>query len=105
MRRRLRDAADARLEIEEALLAASADGADPNPPTRARWTWAAAGMVAGALLAGAVVWGLRPAPAARVSAHLAIPLPASGALEAVNGATMVALSRDGSGSRSSRPAS
>jgi hypothetical protein len=32
----------------------------------------------------------------RVSAHLAIPLPASGALEAVNRASMLALSPDGS---------
>jgi serine/threonine protein kinase/Tol biopolymer transport system component len=94
-RRRLRDAADARLEIEEALHAPVGDPAAPPQPTRARWPWAAGGVAVGALLAGFAVWSLKPGAAPRHPAHLAIPLPSSGAFEGANGTLMLALSPDG----------
>jgi Tol biopolymer transport system component len=95
-RQRLHDAADARLEIEEALHA-PAEQTDPGRPARARlaWAWIAAGVVAGALVAGLAAWNLKPAAAPRSRTHLAIPLPESGAIETVNGTSVLALSPDG----------
>jgi len=98
VQQRLRDAADARLEIEEAMRGAPAVEAAATslpPRTRPRWTWAAAGLVAGALVAGLAVWNLKPAPAARTRAHLAIPLPPSQPLETAFASSVLALSPDG----------
>ena len=95
-RQRLRDIGDARLEIEEALHAPAAEAAAPGRPTRtrSRWAWAVGGVVAGALLAGLAVWSLQPEATPGHQAHLAIPLPASRALEA-KGISALALSPDG----------
>jgi Tol biopolymer transport system component len=95
-RERLQDIGDARLEIEEALHAPAADADAPGPTrVRPRWTWAAGGVVVGALLAGLAAWSLEPAAAPRHPAHLAVPLPESGALEGARGTSALALSPDG----------
>ena len=98
LQQRLRDAADARLEIEEAMRGAPAVEATAfslSARTRPVWTWAAAGLVAGALIAGLIMWNLKPAPPAPARAHLAIPLLPSQALDDAMADSVLALSPDG----------
>ncbi len=97
-KRRLHDIADARLEIEEAQArGASGEAADaPIAPRRGRWTWAAGGAVAGAVLAAIALSLLRPrteppVPAAPI--HAVLPLPAGDTLFTVR--PPLALSPDG----------
>jgi len=77
--RRLRDATDARIEIEDALDAPAA----VEPPTSVMpahpvWQRAipwAAGLIAGAVIAGLAVWNLKPSPPKRVTRTVvALPL-------------------------------
>jgi serine/threonine protein kinase/Tol biopolymer transport system component len=57
---RLRDIGDARLEIEEAMTAPTAERR-ALPPTRvSRWMWLAAGVLLGAAAVSTVWWGRRP---------------------------------------------
>ncbi len=99
--RRLRDVADARLEIEEALSArASVVHAAAVSAPRAvygQWRravlWGLSGVLAGALVAGVAVWKLSP-PAAPARAHLAITLPPAEPL-AIGDMPAVTLSPDG----------
>jgi len=73
---RLRDIGDARLELAEALSGVPdltvAPGAIPRRP--AAWIWAAAGLLAGALMAAAGMRLLAPAPRAPELRKLMIPI-------------------------------
>src|SRR5262249_30847724 len=64
-KRRLADASDARLEIDDALVAPPAEvpaGKTAAPTSRRAAALAMIGLVLGALLASAAMWTLRPAP-------------------------------------------
>ncbi|HSC28680.1 MAG TPA: protein kinase, partial [Vicinamibacterales bacterium] len=96
-KRRLADAADARLEIDDAL-AAPADEPDASPAGQvtasrtSKWLAAAAGLVAGGLLAGLAVWRV-PAPAAPLTRFLAAPA-SGGSIFIASTSPDVAISRD-----------
>ena len=65
-RRRLPDAVDARLEIDDALadphaVATTATGDRPGPSSSRAWLWLVAGLIGGGAGVASLVW-LRPAP-------------------------------------------
>lgn len=95
-RRRLADAADARLEIEDALAGGSPEGVAPARRTAPRALAIALAGVAVALAAG--VWAItRPREAASLPlARFAIALPAAQALVTPGLGRELALSLDGS---------
>ena len=103
--RRLHDIADARLEIEEALVAPapSAPAAVPEPASPAArtraivWTAAALGLVAGALATLLILLALRPAASSPRTppVHSVLPLPAGMNFIAPTFRSPVAISPDG----------
>src|SRR6266540_1367032 len=103
--RRLHDIADARLEIEEALVAPApsvpaAVSAPASPAARTRaivWAAAALGLVAGALAALLILRALRPAasPPRTPPVHSVLPLPAGMNFIAPSFRSSVAISPDG----------
>ena len=103
--RRLHDIADARLEIEEALVAPAPSApaavsapASPAASTRAIvWAAAALGLVAGAVAALLVLRALRPAasPPRTPPVHSVLPLPAGMDFLPPLFRTAVAISPDG----------
>ncbi len=98
-RRRVRDIADAAIEIDEALIGPSTDerlrAPAESPARRGRWT-----IVVGALalllvgLAGAAMWLLSRTPPATSIARFSVTLP-SGQLLAPLGEPVIAISPDG----------
>jgi serine/threonine protein kinase/Tol biopolymer transport system component len=97
-RRRLRDAADVRIQIEEtqAAPAGTEETGAPAPVQRSKLKMlgrALAGLAA-CLLAGVAGWELRPAPAPQRVSRTVIPLPPDKQLGG-SFAPMVALSPDG----------
>jgi serine/threonine protein kinase/Tol biopolymer transport system component len=97
LRRRLRDATDARIEIEDALSAPAA--ADPRIPIiLARPVWRriipwGAGLLAGALISGFAIWNFNPTPPKPI-ARTVIALPPDDRLVA-RPYPVLALSPDG----------
>src|SRR5713226_8003405 len=95
--RRVRDAADVRIEIEEALAAPSV-GATTAAPTTKSWRqallWSTVSSVAVAILAAIIVWNLKPSPPQPVS-RVTITLPPGQQLAGLNSGPAVALSPDG----------
>jgi tRNA A-37 threonylcarbamoyl transferase component Bud32 len=77
---RLRDIGDARLELAEVLAGAPEMLAAPEATSRrlSAWTWAAACLLAGALLAAVGLRILTPAPPAPELRKLTIPIPQLG---------------------------
>jgi serine/threonine protein kinase/Tol biopolymer transport system component len=98
-RRRLSDAADARLEIEDALATPASEIATTSVPTSRRGWWrgavlAAGAVVVGAAAAGGAVWiAMRPGPA-RVT-RTTIQTSGDTAI-AINSNNNVAITPDGS---------
>jgi serine/threonine protein kinase/Tol biopolymer transport system component len=102
-RRRLSDAADARLEIDEALELAAADASgeriQPGGTTRSQRAlpWAIVAALAIALVATIVVWRPWRTVTAPLSQNLSVDLGADAVLGGVIAATTpLAISRDGS---------
>src|SRR5438128_3379935 len=99
--RRLHDMADARIEIEEALIAPTTLEATaarlPARPSGNLWRWALVSglcLLLGALVAGVAIWNLRTAGPRRIT-RSAITLPSSVVLANLN-FPEVAISPDGS---------
>jgi serine/threonine-protein kinase len=94
---RLRDAADARFEIEEAISGPGPQPALPSGTARTRppWIWALAAALAGALVAGLAVWFLKPAPPSQARARLNVNLTPPQVLETAYASTALALSPNG----------
>ena len=101
LRRRLHDAADARIEIEEALAApAEAVSAAAAKGIRLRWRGILVWGVASLLLAGLIsmaVWKLKPSSTSPPQSVIrtVITLPPGQQLAGLDSGTSVALSRDG----------
>src|SRR5262249_24312627 len=76
--RRLRDATDARIEIEDALSAPAAEESEtaviPARPVLRRLIPWSASLLTGALIAGLAVWNLKPSPPKRF-ARTVVALP------------------------------
>ena len=97
MQQRPRDAADIRLELEEALAAASPATAVLPTPAPVQRRWLLLGALACALaasLTGIVVWQLRPTASPRPVERVVSALPANTALSQAPG-SVLALSPDG----------
>jgi eukaryotic-like serine/threonine-protein kinase len=99
--RRVRDAGDVRIEIEEALAAPLPTGSTvAQVPERTVWRWAlVAGLVCliiGAVVTGVVVWNLKPAATVPPVTRMVITLPPGQQLAGLDGGPAVALSPDGS---------
>jgi serine/threonine protein kinase len=97
-RRRLADAADARLEIDEALTSPARDAdtsATPAPPARRRWiehlAWS---MVALGLIA-TIVWMRWQDPVTPGPTRVTMTVPSTLALQGGGGDRLVAMSPDG----------
>ena len=96
-KRRLRDIADGRLELEEDFRDRSEDPPaagvrSQNAGARRALPWVA-GAAVGALVAGLAMWNLRPEPSLLAIDRLAVPLPADVSL--YGGRFFAALSPDG----------
>jgi eukaryotic-like serine/threonine-protein kinase len=89
---RLRDIGDARMEIEEAAIAAAAPGGSPGEPQETarvagpNRALLAAGVLAVAAVAAAAAWMLKPTPArtGRSAVEFALPLPAGEHLDGLD---------------------
>ena len=97
-KKRLRDAADVHIEIEDALSAPATSAlppmAIPARPLRYRALPWAAGVLAGAIIAGLSVWNLKPNPARRPVSRTMIALSQGERLAGLE-QRAVALSPDG----------
>jgi serine/threonine-protein kinase len=93
-RRRLSDAADARLEIEDALTQPAADVATPRSGSRRSLPWIIAAFVLGSSTAAALVWQLTRTDPPRVT-RLAVTAPASQPLAVGNSSQDLTISPDG----------
>jgi len=98
-RRRLADASDARLEIEEATSFPTGEAAAPRVVDRPSWprqlVASLLALVAGGLVVGAGMWLARPIASSPAVTRFTIPLP-EGQRFTENGLQVVAISRDGS---------
>jgi serine/threonine-protein kinase len=78
-KKRIRDAADVRIEIEDALSTPTTPTPAAMVPSGVLWQrtlpWAGS-VLAAAIIAGLAVWSLRPAPAPRPVSRLVVTLPA-----------------------------
>jgi hypothetical protein len=101
LRRRLHDAADARIEIEEALAApVTAEPAAPGAVVRAlgrrEMILGVGALLLVAVVSGLAIWNLKPAPPApRPVSRLTIVLPPGQQLAVPDNGPAVALSPDG----------
>ena len=95
---RLRDAGDARIEIQEALAAPGAGVTTTTLPTKG-WRqvllWSIASSVAVAVISTIVVWNLKPSPSTRPVSRFTITLPPGQQLGGLDDGPAVALSPDG----------
>jgi eukaryotic-like serine/threonine-protein kinase len=96
--RRVRDAADVRIEIEEALAAPSVSPTT-SAPTNKSWRqallWSSASSVAVAILAAIIAWNLKPSPSPQPVSRTVINLPPGQQLAGLDGGPAVALTPDG----------
>jgi serine/threonine-protein kinase len=77
-KKRIRDAADVRIEIEDALSTPATSTPAVTVPARTLWQKTlsrAAWLLAGAIIAGLAVWSLRPALAPPLVSRMVITLP------------------------------
>jgi serine/threonine-protein kinase len=99
VKRRLSDIADARLEIDESLVAPSSSGGPAGVPVaappRARWLVAALAIVAAAAVATSVYLWLSPRAAAARPMRFVIAPPASDPMFTESIGTQMAISPDG----------
>jgi serine/threonine-protein kinase len=100
-RRRLADAGDLRLEIDDAsssttdAIAVASSDAFPRPPAWRLPLIVAVAVVVGALIAGAIMWIIRPTSDTPAIARFAVTIPDDQQLQE-NGRTVLAISPDGS---------
>ncbi|HZM97712.1 MAG TPA: protein kinase [Vicinamibacterales bacterium] len=100
-RRRLADASNLRLEIDDAsasttdAIAVASSGAPPRPPAWRLPLIVAMAVVLGALIAGAIMWRIRPTPDTPAVTRFAVTIPDDQQLQE-NGRTVLAISPDGS---------
>ncbi len=99
-RRRLADAADARLEIDEAMATPDEEGVATQLPAssstllRRSVLLGGSALVLGGLVGGVAMWNLRPAASSPAITRFALPL-AEGQRFGESGSRVLAVSRDG----------
>jgi len=94
-RRRLADAADARLEIDEALTSPARDMNTLAPPARRRWIERLAWSMVALGLIATIVWMRRQAPVTIGPTRVTMNIPGSLVLQGGGGDRLVAMSPDG----------
>src|SRR5262249_54876480 len=96
-KKRIRDAADVRIEIEDALSSPATPIRAATVPAGALWqrtlSWAGC-LLAGAIMASLAIWNLRPAPYRRPVSRMVVTLPAGDRLSSAEHRAL-ALSPDG----------
>jgi eukaryotic-like serine/threonine-protein kinase len=97
-KRRLADAADARLEIDDALMSPPRDGqpdAPPAPPARRAWIERLAWSLVGLALVATIAWLLWRPLVSTGPTRMTIAVPPALALQGGGGDRLVAISPDG----------